>query len=232
MNKFELRRLDLIDLKKRIGFGAYREMSERTGIDPSYLSRCAYPEGKKGKKNIGDETVEALDAAYPRWRVRELSVMGFNADATITSEAGDKSYIEIKQHNDVRGAMGKGVFLSDQPGQITSWRVTMEWANKNIPSNTGNSNLRVVTGFGDSMRPMYNPGDPLLIDIGINNCSVDGIYFFRIGEEGFIKRLQRVPGKGIRALSENDKYEAWTITDDMDFEVFGRVLKVWSGTDF
>jgi phage repressor protein C with HTH and peptisase S24 domain len=120
----------------------------------------------------------------------------------------------IRQHHDVFGAMGTGLVLRDQPGQITGWRVTTEWLNKNIPTNTGKDNLCIVTGFG------------------INDLQYDAVYFFRIGEEGFIKRLQRIPGDGIRAISENKAYESWTITPDMDFEIFGRVLKVWQSEEF
>jgi|GEM_PF-711250 len=148
------------------------------------------------------------------------------------SSSGSKGLVQIRQFNDVSGSMGRGIILSDQPGQITSWSATTEWVSKNVPSNTGNKNLRIVTGFGDSMRPMYNPGDPLLIDIGSNTCYVDGVYFFRVGDEGFIKRLQRIPGEGIRALSENKHYETWTIKEGADFEIFGKVLKVWCGTTF
>jgi phage repressor protein C with HTH and peptisase S24 domain len=140
--------------------------------------------------------------------------------------------IDVPQYRDVIGSMGRGIILKDQPGQITSLRVTNEWLSKNVPANTGRENLCVVTGFGDSMKGMYNPGDPLLVDAGIKGCEYDGVYFFRVGDEGFIKRLQRIPGVGIRVISENKKYETWTITADMDFEVFAKVLKVWQSTDF
>lgn len=138
----------------------------------------------------------------------------------------------IKEYIDVRGAMGLGILLRDQPGQITGFKVNSEWMNKNVPANTGKDNLAVVTGFGDSMRGMFNSGDPLLIDTGVTTLDYDGVYFFRVGNEGFIKRLQRIPGDGIRAISTNKEYESWTITKDMDFEVFGRVLKVWNSEDF
>lgn len=140
--------------------------------------------------------------------------------------------IVINQYVDVRGSMGLGILLRDQPGQITGFKVNSEWMNKNIPANTGKENLAIVTGFGDSMRGMFNSGDPLLVDTGIKSLDYDGVYFFRVGNEGFIKRLQRIPGDGIRAISTNKEYESWTITKDMDFEVFGRVLKVWNSEDF
>lgn len=128
--------------------------------------------------------------------------------------------------------MGAGVVLKDQPGVIQGWVVSPEWAQKNIRSHTGLENLAIVTGFGDSMRGMFNPGDPLLVDTGVKIVDVDAVYFFRVGNEGFIKRLQRIPGEGIRVKSVNPEYDTWTIKPEMDFEVFGRVVKVWCGTDF
>jgi phage repressor protein C with HTH and peptisase S24 domain len=140
--------------------------------------------------------------------------------------------VEIRQYKDVSGGMGNGVLLRDQPGEIQSWRVTPEWLQKNVPSNTGIENLAIVTGFGPSMRGMFNPGDPLLVDRGVREVKQDAVFFFRIGDEGFIKILQRVPGVGIRAISKNKEFETWTITPDMDFEVFAKVLKVWQSEDF
>lgn len=138
----------------------------------------------------------------------------------------------ISQYRCKGGGMGGGVLLRDQPGAIQSWHVTPEWVQKNVPNCTSPRNLAIVTGFGDSMRPMYNPGDPLLVDTGVKVVEFDGIYFFRVGDEGFIKRLQRVPGEGLVALSENKSYKEWVIKDGMDFEVFARVLKVWRSEEF
>lgn len=133
---------------------------------------------------------------------------------------------------DSGGAMGSGLLLRDQPGVIQSWHVNQEWVQKNIKSHTGAANLCIVTGFGDSMKGMFNSGDPLVIDKGVTAIDFDAIYFFRVADEGFIKRLQRIPGEGIRVLSENKQYESWTIKPGMDFEVFGRVVKAWQGEDF
>lgn len=125
-----------------------------------------------------------------------------------------------------------GVILRDQPGLIESWTVTPEWIQKNIKNCSAAANLCVVTGFGDSMRPLYEPGDPLIVDTGVKQVDFDGIYFFRVGNEGFIKRLQRIPGEGLVAISENKAYREWTIRDGMDFEVFGRIVKAWRSEDY
>ena len=133
---------------------------------------------------------------------------------------------------DAIGSMGGGLILRDQPGVIESWKVSPEWVSKNVKAHSGIKNLVIVTGFGDSMKPKFNSGDPIIVDIGVTSVDFDATYFFRVGEEGFIKILQRIPGDGIRAISENKAYEAWTIKPDMDFEVLGLVLKAWKSEDF
>lgn len=133
------------------------------------------------------------------------------------------------------GSMGNGLELPDQPGIIENWSVSREWLYKNVRNFTATGNLCIVTGFGPSMQPLFNPGDPLLVDIGIKSVVADGIYFFRVGSEGFVKQLQKIPtptGVKYIAKSKNPDYDTFEISDGMDFEVLGRVIRVWCGTDF
>ncbi|WP_353630657.1 S24 family peptidase [Achromobacter xylosoxidans] len=168
-----------------------------------------------------------LDVSHPE---PETYVLGENSP-TNTRPLN----VEIPRF-DTGGAMGNGIELRDQPGMIESWRVSREWIEKNVRAYSAKDNLCIVTGFGDSMQPLFNPGDPLLVDIGVRSVEFDAIYFFRVGTEGFVKRLQRIPTEGgglvLRAKSQNSDYEPWDITEKMDFEVFGRVLKVWCSRDF
>lgn len=125
------------------------------------------------------------------------------------------------------------LLLDDQPGTIKSWRVTHEWLRLNVPNHTGVRNLCIVTGFGPSMRPMFNPGDPLLVDTGVNVVNHEGVYFFRVGDEGFIKMIQRVPdphGDGVmlNIISKNPDYPPYPMSPkNPHFEVLGKVLTVW-----
>jgi hypothetical protein len=133
------------------------------------------------------------------------------------------------------GSMGHGIVIHDQPGVIDRWSASREWFEKNVRSNTGVANLCIVTGFGDSMRPEFNPGDPLIVDTGIKSVVADGIYFFRVGDECYIKQLQKIPtseGTVYLARSANTDYKDFEISPGMDFAVLGRVLRVWCGTDF
>lgn len=138
---------------------------------------------------------------------------------------------------DAGGSMGNGLILDGMAGVIKSWRVDQEWLRLNVRSHTGTANLCIVTGFGPSMRPMFNPGDPLLLDRGVNTFDrEDAVYFFRIGNHGYIKTVQRIPQLGggmiYRAKSKNPDYDPFEIIEGMDFEVFGKVLTVWKSEQF
>ncbi|MFV5212721.1 helix-turn-helix transcriptional regulator [Azonexus caeni] len=199
---------------KSLGIEPATRLGKRFGLNPMWISKGR---GNKNELSPSSDTTGGSGDAY--------SISGRPAK----EPAGDQ--VVINQF-DAGGSMGAGLLLRDQPGVIQSWSVSQEWIAKNVRSHTGTNNLCIVTGFGDSMRPMYEPGDPLLIDSSVKSVDFDGIYFFRVGNEGFIKRLQRIPGEGIRAISENKAYETWTIKRDMDFEVFGRVLKAWKSEDY
>lgn len=200
---------DLLAGRKSFGEKAARNIEDKLGLPRGCLDLA---EGCSSRKDIAD------DGKTPK-------------SGGARTQKSKPSEIIISQF-DTGGSMGSGLLLRDQPGVIQSWVVNAEWVQKNIKSHTGTGNLCIVTGFGDSMKGMFNSGDPLVIDKGVNSVEFDAVYFFRVANEGFIKRLQRIPGEGVRVLSENKKYDSWTIKADMDFEVFGRVVKAWQGEDF
>lgn len=225
-------------------FGGVRQLADKIEKDPSQLSQWINGSlnsgtGKpRGMRSASCRTIEEkigyeqgwLDKEHPE--VWEEQKMGGNV---VRLEKKQREAVLISQYN-TGGSMGRGLDLRDQPGIIESWRVNPEWLERNVRAHTSSANLCIVTGFGDSMQPMFNPGDPLLVDIGVTSVDFDSVYFFRIENEGYVKRLQRIPtpnGLMIRAISENrSAYEPFDITSTMDFQVLGRVLKVWRSQDF
>lgn len=182
----------------------------------------------KGLKcNISDFSTRLTET------IAAASASTLNSELIESPEAGD--FVDITQYT-ACGAMGPGIILEDHPpGFIKSWRVDKRWLKLNVPSYTNVSNLCIVTGFGNSMKPRYNPGDPLLMDSGVTQVDHDGIFFFRIEQHGFIKQLQRIPtenGLVLRAKSFNTDYESFDITAGMDFQIFGKILTVWRSEHF
>jgi phage repressor protein C with HTH and peptisase S24 domain len=208
------------------------------GVHPSSVNLWLSGRTKTLKAEVAQRIADHLGLNY-RWVVSGEGDMykdGVQPQGpTQTNPNPDRGSFTLHRI-DTGGGMGKGIVLQDQPGVIEGWRVSREWAYHNIPANTGIGNLRIVTGFGDSMRGMFEPGDPLIVDVGITELNHDGIYFFAVQvgdqEEGFIKRLQRIPFEGIRVISENPKYETYTLRPDTPIRIIGKVLKVWNSEVF
>lgn len=194
------------------------EQLEKTGARrPRYIAALA--------KTMGT-TVEALERG------------SYSVDERValipSHEDDDSQGVKINQF-ETGGSMGRGVLLRDQPGVIKSWTVSDSWLQQNVQRITSPRNLCIVTGFGPSMQPLFNPGDPLLVDRGVTRVDVDAVYFFRIGDEGFIKQVQRLYQGAelvLRAKSYNQMYDPFDIPQTQAFEVFGRVVKVWKGEEF
>jgi hypothetical protein len=141
---------------------------------------------------------------------------------------------------DVSGGMGADRLILEPapPGIIKSWRVNRDWLRLNLPPYTRLQNLCIVTGYGPSMKPMFNPGDPLLLDRGVTTVDHEGVYFFRVGDSGFIKILQRVPnfdggGFVLRVISKNPDFPSYELSpQNPDFHVLGKVLMVWRSEQY
>jgi phage repressor protein C with HTH and peptisase S24 domain len=223
----EIRRANIRLLEKRLGAVF---LAKQAGMSPSqfYNLRDGAKDYKTGKaRGMRKETAWKIeDAANVLRGFLDTPHEGLPPLPIKPPEA----FVFAKY--DTGGAMGHGVDLKDQPGVISEITVSQDWLSKNVKGFTSAKNLCIVTGFGDSMKGIYNPGDPLIVDTGVRSLDYDAVYFFRIGNEGFIKRLQRIPGRGIIAISENKAYQDWVINDSMDFEIFGRVVKAWESKDF
>lgn len=185
----------------------------------------------KAQARFGCSAIWILDGTEPQ-SIRTRSVPHSVQSPTASYQLLEKSDLTIPQY-EAGGAMGNGLVLEEkQPGIIKSWSVSREWVRLNVPHYTAAANLCIVTGFGPSMKPLYNPGDPLLMDSGVNVVDAEGVYFFRVGNHGFIKQLQRIPsedGMFLRAKSLNASYDSFNITERMmsDFQCFGKILTVW-----
>lgn len=194
--------------------------------------------------------IESGIRGYGESIVSIASVLGVTPQY-LRLEAAEDENVQIKSHSvqeerpayssgdlvirqfETGGSMGDGFELSDHAGIIKSWQVDPTWLRTHVPVHTGIQNLCIVTGFGTSMQPMYNPGDPLLVDRGVRVIDHEGVFFFRVGNEGYIKLVQRVPefdGPGVilRIISKNPDFPPYDLSPKHPhFEVIGKVLTVW-----
>lgn len=128
---------------------------------------------------------------------------------------------------DVRGSMGVGLPLLEREPVIDSIRVPAEYIREQFPTVTSPANLKIITGFGDSMEPTFKHGDPLIVDTGVKSMDIDTVYVFAYQDELYIKGVQRLPDKSIKVISHNRALFDPFVLDAKqreDVHVIGRVV--------
>ncbi|WP_020208257.1 LexA family transcriptional regulator [Gilvimarinus chinensis] len=218
----EIRRQHL--LRSISQFGSIEALADRTGANSKHVSQL-----KNGTRNIGDRFARKMEAALGLsvgdWDKSPLSV----AEPSGEYSAGKMDSISIPRL-DVAGSMGFGAAAPaghiDVVERIT---VNMEYLRRNLAISSP-ANLAMITGYGDSMEGTFNDGDLLLVDRGVTEIKVDAVYVLCLGDELYIKRIQRRPGGSFLMLSDNVKYPPYEITNSEadNFQVLGRVLLAWN----
>jgi hypothetical protein len=64
MDKYERRRLRLLQLRDETCHGKSAELARRINREPSYVTRMLYPEGTPGKKRIAEDMADVIEAAF------------------------------------------------------------------------------------------------------------------------------------------------------------------------
>jgi phage repressor protein C with HTH and peptisase S24 domain len=96
------------------------------------------------------------------------------------------------------------------------------------------SDLYLIHVDDESMKPTLRSGDTVLLDRSATKPDREGIYLLFMNGVLLVKRLQALPGKTIKVVSDNPAYEAFTVRlADMhkqDFVILGRAVWVmWEG---
>lgn len=85
---------------------------------------------------------------------------------------------------------------------------------------------RLLDADGDSMAPTIRHGDPLLVDVSAEARArvVDNaIYVFTIGDEAFVKRLRRDPGRFVMISDNRENFPERDVPPGDPFRIIGRV---------
>jgi phage repressor protein C with HTH and peptisase S24 domain len=84
------------------------------------------------------------------------------------------------------------------------------------------------------MKPTLRSSDTILLDRSATKPDREGIYLLFMNGVLLVKRLQALPGKIIKVVSDNPAYEDFTVRlaemHKQDFVILGRVVWVmWAG---
>jgi phage repressor protein C with HTH and peptisase S24 domain len=129
---------------------------------------------------------------------------------------------------DLAVSAGAGVFALGEPdmGYLAFRR---DWIKRELRADP--ANLFLVAVQGESMIPILQPEDLLIVDKSDHARQADGIYVLRIDHALMVKRLQRMLGGRLRISSENPRYEPMEIGPEppADFAIIGRAIWCVSG---
>lgn len=166
-----------------------------------------------------------VDCDKPEEAVQKANSL-LHGGPTLLKEYRDTVVIPVL---DVIGSMGPGAMLPDHEEAVERMTVTGAWLRRNITASSPN-NLALITGYGDSMEGTFNDGDLLLVDRGVTDIKIDGVFVLALNDELYIKRLQRRPDGSVMMISDNKKYEPYLIQNGEreKFQVLGRVVLAWN----
>lgn len=111
-------------------------------------------------------------------------------------------------------------------------RVAKEW----IISRSAAANLQklhIINAYGDSMSPLIDEGDFLIVDTSKKTIIGDGVYAIQAGEDTFIKRVQKQIDGSILLLSDNPLYKPYEVPpEEMDtLRIIGKCIIVCNAKD-
>ncbi len=103
-----------------------------------------------------------------------------------------------------------------------SFRFSRRWL---LEQGLEGSDLSIIRVDGDSMEPLLNDGDEILVDRA-PRAFRDGVHVVRLGETLMVKRVASAGGGRFALLSQNLAYPPVSVGAE-DVEIIGRV--VWKG---
>lgn len=167
--------------------GSQASFAASTGVNQGELS------GLLKRKSFGEKRAASLEelAGMPAGYLTSPSSETPNNKpiSNVAETATAYGYVHVQQL-DGEAAMGEGRINDDFPEVIRSMDFTSSYIRSIVGFVPPPGRLVLVTGRGDSMLPIIQPGESLLVDSGIQSFDGDGIYLINTGSGQQVKGLQ------------------------------------------
>lgn len=207
-------RARLLELSQARGV-SLAALSELLGRNPSYLQQFI----RKGSPRKLEEQDRATLARF------------LGVDETELREAQENSYVKAPRRDsgewvavprlDLGAAAGAGRVPGGE-GAFDTFRFSRRWlAEQGLES----AELSAIRVEGDSMEPLLNDGDEILVDRSPRPFR-DGIHVVRLGETLMVKRVASAGPGRVALLSQNLAYPPVEVAAE-EVAIIGRV--VWKG---
>ncbi|MHB8368967.1 MAG: XRE family transcriptional regulator [Leptospirales bacterium] len=126
----------------------------------------------------------------------------------------------------ITAGMGQGKFLDSE--QVLKIVVFDPATLRDMNLSGSVHGIVAVYADGESMLPTIPPKSIVFVDRNQRDLR-DGVYLVRLEEMIYVKRLQRLPNHKVKVISDNPVYQPFEVDlkNGDDFEILGKVLRVW-----
>ncbi len=191
-------------------------LSELLGRNPSYLQQFI----RKGSPRKLEEQARATLARFLGVGEEELREAQENSYGKPLRQAESGEWVEVPRL-DLGASAGPGRVAGGEAA-FDTFRFSRRWLEEQGLTRALLSALRVE---GDSMEPLLNDGDEILVDRAPRPFR-DGLHVVRLGDTLMVKRVASAGPGRIALLSQNFAYPPVEVAAE-EVAIIGRV--VWKG---
>ncbi|EMT6577827.1 LexA family transcriptional regulator [Providencia rettgeri] len=194
-----------------------KQLSENVGV--SYEMARRYTLGTAKPRDDKMEQVASTVHSTPVYLDYGVDIYGS------FGEEQERDTVTVRQIEAFASA-GNGYVNNPFPEIIRSIEIPKERVYELFGRNSLDG-VVIINADGDSMSPTLNPKDLLFVDTKIEQFTGDGIYVFNFEGSTFIKRLQRVKGRKLAVMSDNEFYPPFYIEDHEMHELYfhGKLIR-------
>ena len=206
-------RLLALSQERGVSLAALSELLDRNS---SYLQQFI----RKGSPRKLEEQDRATLARFLGVGEEELREAQENSYVKLLRQRESGEWVEVPRL-DLGASAGPGA-LPEGEAAFDTFRFSRRWLDEQSLARASLSAIRVE---GDSMEPLLNDGDEILVDRA-PRAFRDGIHVVRLGETLMVKRVASAGAGRVALLSQNFAYPPVEVAAD-EVEIIGRV--VWKG---
>ncbi len=208
-------RARLLELSQKRGV-SLSALSDLLGRNPSYLQQFI----RKGSPRKLEEQDRATLARFFGVGEEELRDVKDNSYTAPIKPRESGEWVDVPRL-DLGASAGPGRVAGSEAA-FDTFRFSRRWL---AEQGLERAQLSAITVEGDSMEPLLNNGDEILVD-----CSPrpfrDGIHVVRLGDTLMVKRVASMGAGRLALLSQNLAYPPVEVAAD-EVAIIGRV--VWKG---
>lgn len=208
-------RVRLLELSQARGV-SLAALSDLLGKNPSYLQQFI----RKGSPRKLEEQDRATLARFLGVSEVELRETQENSYVKPPRRRDQAEWVEVPRL-DLGAAAGVGRVPGGEAA-FDTFRFSRRWLEEQGLARAQLSAIRVE---GDSMEPLLNDGDEILVDRA-PRAFRDGIHVVRLGDTLMVKRVASAGAGRVALLSQNFAYPPVEVAAE-EIEIIGRV--VWKG---